>query len=81
MLAGYFFFVFLSGRCVSADPAEVLESLPVRLSLSTLDAAFPALLPVFSFFATANSSLLLCQFPELPTSRSMHAAAPICTNP
>lgn len=42
---------FLSGRCVSADPAADLESFPVRPSRRTFEADFPALLPVCSFFA------------------------------
>jgi hypothetical protein len=44
-------FFFLSGRWDRADPAAVLESLPVRPSRSTLDAALPAFAPVCSFFA------------------------------
>jgi hypothetical protein len=44
-------FFFLSGRWDNADPAAVFESLPVRPSRSTLDAAFPALALVCSFFA------------------------------
>lgn len=46
---------FLSGRCESADPAAVLESLLVRPSFKTLEAAFPAFVPVCSFFAMIDS--------------------------
>jgi hypothetical protein len=44
-------YFFLSGRCDNAEPAAVFESLPVRPSRRTLDAALPALAPVFSFLA------------------------------
>ena len=36
------YFFFLSGLCVSADPAAVLEFLPVLPLFKTLDAALPA---------------------------------------
>ena len=51
MVYFFFFGVFLSGRWVSADPAALLEFFPVLPLLRTLEAALPALLLVFSFWA------------------------------
>jgi hypothetical protein len=48
------YFFFLSGRCVNAEPAALLEALPVLPLRNTLDAALPAFAPVFSFFAMAH---------------------------
>lgn len=42
----YFFFLF--GRCVSAEPAAVFESLPVLPLFKTFEAAVAARLLVFS---------------------------------
>jgi hypothetical protein len=41
----------LSGRCDRADPAAALSSLLELPFFKTLEAAVPAFLPVFSFFA------------------------------
>jgi hypothetical protein len=42
---------FLSGRCVSAEPAAVLAAFGAELERNTLLAADPAFFDVFSFFA------------------------------
>lgn len=54
-----FYFFFLSGRWLKAEPAAVFESFPVRLSFNTFDAALPAFTPVFSFFAMIKHPFLL----------------------
>jgi hypothetical protein len=41
----------LSGRCVKAEPAAVLDALPVAPLRKTLEAAAPPFFPVVSFFA------------------------------
>ncbi len=48
-------YFFLSGRCVKADPAAVLDAFPVLPDLRTFDAAVPAFLDVVSFFAIDSS--------------------------
>jgi hypothetical protein len=42
---------FLSGRCVSAEPAAALAAFDAELERNTLLAAAPAFFDVFSFFA------------------------------
>lgn len=46
LLSWLLYLVFLEARCANALPAAVLEALPVRPSLNTLDAALAALLDV-----------------------------------
>jgi hypothetical protein len=48
----------LLGRWVRADPAAVLEALPVLLLRSTFDAAVPAFLPVVSPFGIVFATFL-----------------------
>jgi hypothetical protein len=48
-----YYFFFLSGRWLSAEPAAVLLFLPVLPLFRTLEAALPAFFPVCSFLAMA----------------------------
>ena len=51
----YFFRLFLSGRCVNAEPATLFTFLEVPLLRSNREAVLPTRMEVFSFLAISVS--------------------------